>query len=408
MALGCYFPYSLITFDVPADRVSWCCKQTEGNTLSSYNPKEYFKDPVLSDLRSSLNNNIKHPLCKSCWDAEESGIQSWRQLEGVIPSHINDIKDYTKQVTRLEIKLDNTCDLACIYCGPWDSTTWQRENKNYKFYNYKPKNYSNPILHEKILQTIREVGRHNRNLEIGFVGGESFLSKNVKDGNVRKYIDEFYETATVDSCVTLKFVSNANTPLKILKKTINVLEATKQSYPNLTIHVALSIESTGIYTESSRFHSNWHTVDNNLNIWLSKKWIHVSINTAFNALTIVDLPNFVNYLKILYTKHNRLISISPNIVYYPEGLTPSVLPDTFSKYIDLALHELQDMRDLFVDDNDCGVDMFILALENIKNTLGSSLHNKEKLKRVTDYCINVRQIDVKKIVPDLYEYLYKS
>jgi hypothetical protein len=387
--------------------VTWCCKQTEGNSLSSFNPKEYFTDPVLTDIRESLTNGSKHTLCNFCWDTEKSGIQSWRQTNGSIPDHLKstnlNITPYSKTVKRLEIKLDNTCDLACIYCGPWESTSWQRENKKTNFYNY-PIKAIDDTLQQKIIDTVLEIGKFNDDLEIGFVGGESFLSKHIKQSAFKKYIDAFYTHAPVSAVLRLKFVSNANTPDKILNQTIKILEQSKLQYPKLQVNVALSFESTGVFTETSRYLSSWMQIDKNVKKWLSKSWINITINTAFNALTLADLPNFADYIMKVHKLYNRKISITSDIVYYPQGLTPSVLPDTFAPYIDAALSKVS--ADMFTDDADCGYEKFTNALNNIKNTLGTTTaQNKASLVRYVSYCVDVRKIDIQKISPELYNFV---
>lgn len=410
MKLGCYFPYSLITFDVPKNTVTWCCKQTEGNSLSSFTPTDYFDDPVLKDIRTSLTKGVKHELCSFCWEVEKSGIQSWRQTNGSIPDHLTkinlDTPPYNKIVKRLEIKLDNTCDLACIYCGPWESTSWQRENKKSNFYDY-PTPVIDDGLQQKIIDTVLEIGKFNDDLEIGFVGGESFLSKHIKQAAFKKYIDAFYTHASLSAALTLKFVSNANTPDKILNQTIKILEQSKLQYPRLQVNVALSFESTGVFTETSRYLSSWDQINKNVNKWLSKSWANITINTAFNALTLSDLPNFVDYLINIHQKYNRKISITSDIVYYPQGLTPSVLPNTFATYIDAALVKVSEH--MFTDDVDCGYEKFINALNTIKDTLGTTTNqHKLSLTRYVTYCIEVRKIDIQKISPELYSFVFKG
>jgi len=392
VTLGCYFLYNLITFDVPKNRVTWCCKQTEGNTLSSFNPHEYYNDPVLTDIRESLKNNIKHKICDICWKAEANGLTSWRLTEeGLIPPHIKNIDDFKTQVTRLEIKLDNTCDLACIYCGPWDSTTWQKEHKKHKFHNYEIDDLQ-LNLQDKIINTIKTIGQYNKTLEIGFVGGEPFLSKHLKDGKFKKFVDAYFATAGVAASLTLKFVTNANTPTKILSKTLKTLEQTKRQYPNLNIHVALSLESTKQYTEVSRFGSTWDHVDTNIRTWLSYNWINITINTAFNSLTLADLPNFIDYLKDVFA--HRKISISPNIVYWPVGLTPSVLPVEYQTIINVAIEKLSTMQNMFVDDNDCGYDRFMRTLIDIKTSLGTTPQYLVDYQRHIDYITKIRKMEI--------------
>ena len=409
MKLPCYFPYHLIVFDVPGNKVSWCCKQTGGTSLSEFNPTEYYNNALLTEMRTALTQGVKHPACQLCWRAEADGITSWRQLDGKLPQHLSTVdinsSPHNKMVSRLEIKIDNTCDLACIYCGPWDSTAWQRENKKTNFYDY-PIDAVDNGLHQKILDTITEIVKHSDTLEIGFSGGESLISKHIKNGQFKKFVDAFYAGASPNKNLTLKFVTNCNTLDKVFDKNLQTLRDCKTQYPGLEIHIAMSLESTGEYTQVTRYLSDWDQVNKNINKWLACDWIKVSVNTAFNAISIVDLSAFITYLTATHRAHNRLINISPNVVYWPDGLSPSVLPESFKIYVQHALELLHTVQHIFVDDPDCGYMRFRETLENIHDTIGTNTASKHKLRRFLDYMLGARNITSTHLHPMLYDFVY--
>lgn len=411
MSLFCYFPYSLIVFDIPQNQVSWCCKQDGGSKLSLYDPEIYHADKLLAEIRSSLNNGVKHSACKLCWDAESKGITSWRQTsEGKLPPNLVgvniDARPYDRAVSRIEIKLDNTCDLACIYCGPWNSSSWKRENKKTKFLEFNEIDNIEDGLHQKVTDTITEIGKYVNSLEIGFTGNEALISKHVRNGKFRKFIDAFYVHAPKNAVLTLKFVTNCNTPAKMFAKNLETLHQCKADYDGLRVHVAMSLESVGEFTEATRYLSDWKLIDENINKWLECEWITASFNTAFNAISIVNLSEFIRYLTLVHETHNRQINISPNVVYYPEGLNPSVLPDIFKEHVIDALEILSTIEHMFVDDEDCGYDRFKQTLENIRDTVGTDTPSLYKLKKYLDYSMNTRKIRIDQLNPILYNAVY--
>lgn len=407
MEIKCSVLYNDLLFDVAGNGVKWCCRQDRSGSLSSYDPSGYFKHPLLSDIRQSLKNGIQHPACHECWEVEKKGVNSWRRVYGN-SSHVQTSPDLVdRQVTRLEIKFDRTCDLACIYCGPWNSTSWEKEDAKTGFFNH-PRSQEDPDGMRKIKDTLLEIGRYNRKLMIEFTGGEPFLSKHFTQENLCDLIESYQTFNTCDASLILKCTSNANTPTKTLSRVHTYLENIKKHYQHVDIHMALSFESTGRYTEISRYLSDWNTVDSNVRFWLSHDWITPMISSSFNALTLPDLKNFMVYLSDVFPSNNRSIMISANVVHSPAGLNPTVLPKTFEKHIDEALVQIDSMRDMFKERSEQGYQNLRKSVLNMKETMGSTVHNKPALKGITDYCINKRKIDLKSVNPDLYGYVYES
>jgi len=411
--IDCYFPYKQILFDIPRNDVKWCCKMLQASSLDDFDPQNYFADPLLSDIRNSLEQGVEHSACDLCWKAEEKNVESWRQVEGKIPEHLQNTdlnKDpYNKKFQRLELFFDNTCDLACIYCGPWLSSKWAQENEKTKVFSnfeYVEKNTNEKT--QKIIDTIRNIGRNaneHERVDLAFLGGEPFLSPQVKDGKFMRFVDAYYEHAPLSSELLLNFITNLNTPDKIFDKNLNVLLEAKNKYPNLLVHISMSLECVGEMTELTRFGSNWNQVDKNINKWLEQDWINFNFNTAFNALTLSDAANYISYLVKLYNKHKRKISISPNVVYEPDGLEPSVLDNSFEIYIKNALTILSNNTHCFEDDEGIGWQRLAQNLENISNSLGNNTEKKKNLKVYLTYMNKLRGIDINNSFPLVVKYL---
>lgn len=411
--IDCYFPYKQILFDIPRNDVKWCCKMMEGSRLDDYDPENYHADPLLADIRNSLDNGIKHSACDVCWKAEQKNVESWRQVEGKIPEQLKNVnlnsEPYNKKIKRLELFFDNTCDLACIYCGPWLSSKWQQENQKsnlFPTFHQVEKNNDEKTL--KIIDTVRNIGKNtneHERVDIAFLGGEPFLSPQVKDGKFIRFIDAFYENAPISAELLCNFITNLNTKDKIFEKNLQVLQQAKQKYPNLIVHISMSLESVGTFTEVTRFGSDWKQVDKNINKWLQQDWINFNFNTAFNALTLSDVPNYIQYLVDLYSVHQRKISISPNVVYEPEGLEPSVLDKSFGVYVEQAIQMVLDNKQCFEDDEGIGWQRLVQNLQNINDSLGNNSHKTDMLKGTLGYMQKQRGIKIKKHFPLLVNYL---
>ena len=110
-----------------------CCKQLEV-PVSLQEVKDYGIDifeqyPVLrTDKRTMLIDNEIPETCKLCKINDKQSIRhSWNKWSDDYINHnrqdmmVDDMAEY------IELDLGNQCDLACVYCGPWASSTWAKE-----------------------------------------------------------------------------------------------------------------------------------------------------------------------------------------------------------------------------------------------------------------------------------------
>jgi organic radical activating enzyme len=383
--------------------------------LDDHDPDAPEKDKLLTDIRQSLANGIEHTACDNCWRAEHRNIKSWRQTEGKIPDFLKnknlDQLPYNQQFTRLEIFFDNTCDLACIYCGPWLSSKWAQENQKTKMFWSKPVDIhkEDDVKIQKIIDTIRTVGKRadaTGRVDLAILGGEPFLSPQVKNGKFKRFVDAFYEGAPKSTELLLNFITNCNTPDKIFETNLDYLKQCKEAYPNLIVHISMSLECTGKLTEITRYGSSWEQVDKNIHKWMQQDWIRFNFNTAFNAITLHDVDNYAKYLVNLSKKYSKKISISPNIVYEPNSLLPSIMPSSWSTYIDNAIDTISKNQDCFYDDDAHGWPRFIATLDDIKHTLGNNVDKKPELKFMMQYSKKYRHVNFKKLTPEVFSYVF--
>lgn len=76
--------------------------------------------------------------CEHCKIIEEAGGMSDRMLHETLPmapSSPIELKDNPSAIrvtpTELEIYFSNSCNLSCMYCGEYFSSTWEAENKKF-------------------------------------------------------------------------------------------------------------------------------------------------------------------------------------------------------------------------------------------------------------------------------------
>ena len=88
----------------------------------------------LRDRQMMLDGKWPGNGCEYCRKIEDAGGQSDRtfgnaNLENVPSEVFTDPTAISIVPKTVEVYFDNTCDLKCVYCGPWYSSLWAAENK---------------------------------------------------------------------------------------------------------------------------------------------------------------------------------------------------------------------------------------------------------------------------------------
>lgn len=305
-----------------------CCKSQHPLPLATSTLDD------LKKVKEDLKNGIRNPHCQFCWIAEDEGRKSWRQIG-------NDLENWDYHT--IELYMNNTCDLACIYCSPKYSSSWQQEISNLPeesavhiaglvndFYFKKRTKKVNHV--PKALDIVRYAGSQavgqSHTTQIVLLGGEPLLTPFIKKNIVDDIIEAFYETATEECKLKLGIVTNANTPDDIIDKTIEMISLSKAKHKNLEVFLSVSIESTGKMAEFIRHGLKWSQFEKNLNKWLASG-NSIAFSTAVNIISWFDIEKFFEYTFNMAKQHSVQIGYRFNVAEFPDYLSIALLPPKF-------------------------------------------------------------------------------
>jgi organic radical activating enzyme len=83
--------------------------------------KEWFDHPEMEQLRTDLLNGVQNKMCHICWKQEEGGRHSYRH--SYIKKYKEDnINIHKPEITYIDIKLSNECNLGCRHCDYTNTT----------------------------------------------------------------------------------------------------------------------------------------------------------------------------------------------------------------------------------------------------------------------------------------------
>ena len=258
--------------------------------------KEALNGKIATEIRTALDNGVRHENCKKCWEEEDAGLDSKRILDN------NRARDYwgeeflTDKIIEpviVELNLGTECNLKCRICGPWSSSQWVKEHfdifhhdkskegfkeymKGIKYYQGDWKE-SSPVWEniEEGMSTLKQVD---------FYGGEPFMVKKnwkllqngINSGIAKEQILHFNTNGTF-------FVPEH---IEILKQYKKVL-------------ISLSIDDIGDRFEYERSGGIWSEVSENIKKFHSlaseSETIDASVCITVNNLNVYYIPEVCEY-----------------------------------------------------------------------------------------------------------------
>jgi MoaA/NifB/PqqE/SkfB family radical SAM enzyme len=281
-----------------------CCasKETTGHNLENDRIETVWSSDYYKKLRSDLLSGIQHPNCEVCWDYENLGIVSKRQI-----SNANkDILTTALPVPiELDIKTGNLCNLKCITCNQLASSQHENEVEKWKKDNIKLpmwlKNIdeSTPILD---LQKIDNVaGNLDASLKIAesmmLQGGEPFATPMTS-----KIIDYCIEKNYTQ--IAISIITNLSTV------TPKVLDKIKK-FPNAGVTISYDHVDPEKFkfirypAEIRHFEKNLKTITNNESF---KFGISFTIS-IFNALDLDQI--FEKFIEMSMFDNFSFINVQP-------------------------------------------------------------------------------------------------
>lgn len=104
-------------------QLSPCSTSKKSIVLSQ--PIDFAQNGHLNLIRSLSNNGHRAPQCQSCWEVEDSGGESKRQvyIDYYKDNQITQTPDTPKLIS-LDYNTLPICNAKCIICGPYFSSAW--------------------------------------------------------------------------------------------------------------------------------------------------------------------------------------------------------------------------------------------------------------------------------------------
>ena len=244
--------------------------------------------------------------CEKCWKLEDAGLESDRLLKNgmldswtdtSIDSLFNDCVEGNNKILSYKIDTSNTCNAACVTCGPGSSSTWAKlfaKNKTstkYKSWQITP-------------EQTRDFVNYSSAKTISFRGGEPFLSK------TNFYILEQLIKNNNTDCF-ISFVTNGGSQLNDRQKEI------LKNFKNLNF--CFSIDGVGGVFEYLRWPLSWDILLGNI-AWAKENNIDVSVSYTISNINLIYLKDTIKW----FNENNIKYILNP--VESPAVFTPSTLP----------------------------------------------------------------------------------
>ena len=229
-------------------------------------------------LKHLVESDQPVPGCHKCYHEEENGRKSRR-----ISAKIN-YEDFVKDtnidgdcLTGLDYSLGNLCNLKCVICGPWDSSSWLKDWKQL----YPKDNRQGYKKEEQVHLESDQIPKNLKYLHM-HGGGEPLMA----DHHIK----------ILNACTDLSQIRVAYNTNATLIPNNDVIELWKKCK---LIELYFSIDALDIQYEYQRTNGKWPVVVDNIE-WYKVNMPHnhmFNINCVWSAMNIYYLDQLVDWKK---------------------------------------------------------------------------------------------------------------
>ena len=339
------------------------------------------KNDIESILHSEKNQNIKGQMlnkqyptsCSGCYFQEKDRATSFDSISSRLyyAKEIGTSVDNTLlddgnsfDLRHVDLRWNNKCNQACVYCGPQYSSKWAQELK-----------VKQEVEKENVEKVKQYVFKNIKKLKnVYLAGGEPMLMNDNK---------EF---------LTLLLEHNPDVHLRVNTN----LSSTKTGVFQLlckfkNVHWTVSVESMGKEYEYIRHHGSWEDFSKNLK-HIQTLDHKISFNMLYFILNYKSVFDCVDYFKSIGFHDNSFI-IGP--LYGPEYLNIRHLPDNIKQEVVDILEERIGKNTGFYLQNSLENCLKYLTQSNFHANIDTVQNSIQKLDKR-------RNLNSRKIFPKLY------
>jgi organic radical activating enzyme len=346
-----------------------CVGKTNLGHVDTDNINDILSGEKLNNIRTSILNNSVPINCLTCKSKHDLGFSTEKNYH-TNPKRSEEIKNSpdTFVLKSLDIRWNNTCNLTCIYCEPYWSSSWAAlEGKQVK----RPDNTINKEEFLKFL-TSNLSGVDN----ILVLGGEPLL--------IKENID-LLNNLTDNTSVYI--ISNLSIPN---------LEDSKiyQALKNKKITWGISFETLNDKFEYVRHGANWKIFNQNLDLLLSNSNFAVNAQSVFNIFSAYDIESFYLFCK------ERHMQITWDHLFKPKEFDILNAPAT---YKNLIIEKLEDLIKNSENNYKFG---FINLYNLLKNNNAINTSFAQTIKFIKNNEIKLKkQVTFLELFPEFKDYL---
>jgi sulfatase maturation enzyme AslB (radical SAM superfamily) len=279
--------------------ISWNQQQTHCCLL----PEKYNIEQIKSDMLTGCRSSA----CQACWNLEDQGLTSDRQLKNSALDWYWDrdleliAKDAAaghSEILMLKLLTSFTCNATCVSCNDWSSSSWSQLRR--RMYPLLPAR-RHSFVDIDIVKT--QVNFQNLKM-LSLIGGEPLYEK--RNFDLLEHILELGNDKVFLSLVTNGSVTLIDRQKQVLSRFQN-------------INFCVSIDGTGPVFEYLRFPLKWDDILKNLEFF-REVTDNVSANYTLSNLNLL----YHNQTVAWFNDNNIRFSLNP--IYDPAWLQPRSLP----------------------------------------------------------------------------------
>ena len=367
----CPAPWTSL-YVAPSGQIENCC-------LSKNNIGNINQDSIQQSIGGTANTKVKQMMldgervkgCNQCYNQtgkhtlRHHFLQQYSSLGDDFYSNIDNFK-----LKYLDLRWNNTCNLACIYCGPECSSLWaERKGQIVKIQS----SAKNPLL-DYALESAADIK------EVYMAGGEPLL---LKENEI--FLNKLLE---VNPWCRILVNTNLNHNLEN-NKIFNLLTKFK------SIQWLISSETSDQQYEYIRWPGKWDLFYKNLKIINNLPGHSISFNMVLMNINVVSIWDFIDMLYNDIGIEHRFITI--NIYNMKDDRGPWAIQRLTDKQREQAIQRIAQ--------NDYSE---VRGLDNVVDALNNEITNYPKWNGLDRTVQEFQELDIvqgtdsKKVFPEIY------
>jgi hypothetical protein len=302
----CTLPWLGMYIQPDGDVKNCAIVKTKLGNINSQPLEDILHGAINNTVKTDMLNDVLHQRCESCHTLEQNqkfnlnGISNRIWYLKTLYDHkdlnfFDQTQNYRPKM--LDLRWKNTCNFACVYCGPDLSSAWASELK-------QPQH----ITDQALAQSLDYIYKNLSSVEhVYLAGGEPLLIKE----NIA-LLNRLYD-------INPKTELRINTNLSTINNEIYRLI---QKFQN--VHWTVSVENIEKQFEYVRYGGSWQTFTHNLR-QLKQDFEKINFNSVWFVLNGIEIFDCIDYL-LSQGFHENTIIVNP--LENPKKWHVCNLPDT--------------------------------------------------------------------------------